>query len=248
MSRPALERLDALLVRRGLAASRQRAADLIAEGVVLVDGVVATKPATRVRPDQALRLAEPDFPWVGRGALKLLGALEAFDVVVQGRCAADLGASTGGFTEVLLHHGAARVYAVDVGKGQLAWKLRTDPRVVNLEGVNVRHLEALPEPVDLVVGDLSFISLSLVLPAIARLADPGADVVVLVKPQFEAGREHVGSGGLVRDDEARTAAIDRVAADARAAGFEVLGGADSVVAGAKAGNVEHFLHLRAPVR
>lgn len=244
MGRPSPVRLDALLVKRGLAASRQRARELIERGDVVVDGLVAEKVGMRVRPDQAVALRKDDFPWVGRGALKLLGVLEPFGVDPSGRVCADLGASTGGFTQVLLEKGATRVYAIDVGKGQLAWSLREDPRVENLEGVNVRHLEGLPEPVSLIVGDLSFISLALILPAVRRLMAPGGEAVLLVKPQFEAGREGVASGGIVKDPEVRTAAIDRVAHDARAAGFEVLGGLDSPVAGAKAGNVEHFLHLR----
>lgn len=244
MSRPALVRLDALLVKRGLAPSRERARALIEAGEVLVDNLVATKPATRVRPDQAVRLATPDHGWVGRGALKLDGVLDPFGVDCTGRVGADLGASTGGFTEVLLRRGASRVYAIDVGKGQLAWKLRTDDRVVNLEGVNVRHLEGLPEPVSLIVGDLSFISLRLVLPAIDRLLAPGGEAVLLVKPQFEAGREGVGKGGVVKDPAVRAAAIAGVAEDAQAEGFEVVGGMDSPLPGAKSGNVEHFLHLR----
>jgi 23S rRNA (cytidine1920-2'-O)/16S rRNA (cytidine1409-2'-O)-methyltransferase len=239
-----LLRLDALLVERGLAASRARAKELIEAGEVEIDGIVASKVATQVRPEQKVRLVAEDHPWVGRGALKLLGVLDPFGVDVSGRVCADLGASTGGFTEVLLARGASRVYAVDVGRGQLAWKLRVDPRVVNLEGVNARHLDALPEPVERIVGDLSFISLALILPTVRRLLAPGGEAVILVKPQFEAGRGGVGKGGLVRDEGVRTAAIERVRQDAAAGGFDVLGGMDSPVAGAKAGNVEHFLHLR----
>ncbi len=231
-------------MERGLAGSRQRARELIEEGAVSVDGIVATRVATQVRPDQTLALVRSDHVWVGRGALKLLGVWDTLDVHAEGLVCADLGASTGGFTEVLLHHGARRVYAVDVGHNQLAWKLRSDPRVEVMEGVNARHLTSLPEPIDLVVGDLSFISLSLILPAIAALTHPGSRVVVLVKPQFEAGREAIASGGVVRDEAARAAAIARVRYEADAAGFEVLGGADSTVAGARSGNVEHFLSLR----
>lgn len=242
MGRPI--RLDALLVTRGLAPSRQRARALIEAGEVLVDGIVAAKVSSQVRPDQDVRLAAPDHGWVGRGALKLDGVLDPFGVDPNARVCADLGASTGGFTEVLLRRGATRVYAIDVGRGQLAWRLRTDARVVNMEGVNARHLDALPEPVSLLVGDLSFISLALILPTVARLLGGRGEAVLLVKPQFEAGRAAVGKGGLVRDPEAREAAIARVADDARAAGFCVVGGLDSPVAGARAGNVEHFLHLR----
>jgi 23S rRNA (cytidine1920-2'-O)/16S rRNA (cytidine1409-2'-O)-methyltransferase len=240
------ERLDLLLVKRGLAASRQRARELIEKGVVRVDGIPATRVAMQVRGEQDIALVEGDHAWVGRGALKLLGVIDTFGVDPSGAIAADLGASTGGFTQVLLERGAAKVYAVDVGRGQLAWSLRTDPRVVVMEGVNARHLEALPDPIDLVVGDLSFISLALVLPAVGRILRPGGEAVVLVKPQFEAGPEAVGKGGVVDDPAVRDEAIARVGADAERLGFEVLGGADSPLPGARSGNVEHFLHLRRP--
>nr|MBA2320589.1 TlyA family RNA methyltransferase [Deltaproteobacteria bacterium] len=181
-----------------------------------------------------------------RGALKLLGALGPLAVDPRGRVCADLGASTGGFTEVLLHGGATRVYAVDVGKGQLHSRLRVDPRVVVLEGVNARHLDALPEPISLLVGDLSFISLALILPSALRLLAPGGDAVVLVKPQFEAGRSAIAHGGRVRDEADRLRAIAAVSVEAARIGFVVLGGADCVLPGARAGNVEYFLHLRKP--
>jgi 23S rRNA (cytidine1920-2'-O)/16S rRNA (cytidine1409-2'-O)-methyltransferase len=236
-------RLDALLVARGLAGSRERARALIESGAVLVDGIASTRPGARVKPDRDIQLASTDIPWVSRGALKLLGALDAFGVDPSGFVCADLGSSTGGFTEVLLHRGATRVYAVDVGKGQLAWKLRQDPRVVVMEGVNARHLEALPEPVQMIVGDLSFISITLILPTVLRLLAPDGRAVVLVKPQFEAGRAAIGKGGLVRSEDDRLAAIDAVRDAACTCGFAVLGSADSVIAGARAGNVEHFLHI-----
>ncbi len=246
MGRPRLIRLDTLLVKRGLAASRHRARELIEEGGVTVDGLVAKKASTQVRPDQAIELRSTDHQWVGRGALKLLGVLDPFGVSAEGRTCADLGASTGGFTEVLLHRGATRVYAVDVGRGQLHNRLLQDARVVNMEGVNARHLEALPEPVSLIVGDLSFISLKLILPTVLRLLSAGGEAVLLVKPQFEAGKSAIKKGGKVRDDAARTQAIASVTEDAAEQGFEVLGGMDCPVAGAKAGNVEYFLHLRKP--
>lgn len=216
---------------------------MIKSGKVKVDGIVVTKPSTQVRPDRPIELVSEDFPWVGRGALKLISAIDPFGVDPAGRVCADLGSSTGGFTQVLLERGATKVYAIDVGKGQLAWSLRTDDRVVVMEGVNARHLEALPEPIDLIVGDLSFISLELILPTVGRLLRPGGEAVLLVKPQFEVGREAIGKGGLVRSPEERVAAIDRVRGVAEALKFEVLGGVDCGVAGAKAGNVEHFLHL-----
>jgi 23S rRNA (cytidine1920-2'-O)/16S rRNA (cytidine1409-2'-O)-methyltransferase len=244
MSKPTLVRLDALLVKRGLAASRQRARELIESGAVLLDGLPAKKPATRVRVDRAVRLSKQDFEWVGRGALKLLGVLDPFGVVAEGATCADLGASTGGFTQVLLERGARRVYAIDVGKGQIAWKLRTDPRVVNMEGVNARYLESLPEPIDLLVGDLSFISLKLILPTVARLLRAGGQAVVLVKPQFEAGRGGVAKGGVVRDPQVRQAAIQGVRQAVVEYGFTVLGGMDCPIPGARAGNVEYFLHIQ----
>jgi 23S rRNA (cytidine1920-2'-O)/16S rRNA (cytidine1409-2'-O)-methyltransferase len=243
VARPRLVRLDALLVKRGLAASRERAKALINEGLVLVDGIAASKPAAQVRPDQAILLTGTDHRWVGRGALKLLGVLEPLGVSPDGLVCADLGASTGGFTEVLLEGGAVKVYAIDVGRGQMAWRLRTDERVVNMEGVNARNLESLPEPVRLIVGDLSFISLAKILPTVRRLLAPGGEAVVLVKPQFEAGRSAIRSGGRVGEED-RARAIARVRVDAAASGFTVIAGVDSPLAGARAGNVEHFLHLR----
>lgn len=247
MSRPSPVRLDLLLVRRGMAASRQRAQDMIKEGAVVVDGIVASKPSMQVRPDRPIELARTDFPWVGRGALKLLGALEPLGVDPTDVVAADLGASTGGFTQVLLEGGARRVYAIDVGKEQLAWSLREDDRVVVMDGVNARHLESLPEPIDLIVGDLSFISLKLILPTVWRLARPGGQAVILVKPQFEAGRNQVGSKGRVSDPAVRAAAITKVIDEARRLGFIVHGGRDCTVPGAKAGNVEYFLHVGRPL-
>ncbi|MCB9687682.1 MAG: TlyA family RNA methyltransferase [Alphaproteobacteria bacterium] len=237
-------RLDRWVVERGLAPSRQRARELIEEGRVLVGGIAVTKAAAQVDVDRGVMLKSEEHEWVGRGARKLLGALEQLPAEVEGRVCADLGSSTGGFTEVLLHRGAARVYAVDVGKGLLHERLRDDPRVVVMEGVNARHLDTVGEPLDLLVGDLSFISLRLILPAVARLLRPEGEAVILVKPQFEVGREHVGGGGKVRDDAARADAIARVRTDAEAQGFTVLGAADSAVPGARSGNVEHFLWLR----
>ncbi|MCB9742048.1 MAG: TlyA family RNA methyltransferase [Alphaproteobacteria bacterium] len=238
------ERADVLLVKAGLAPSRQRAQALIMAGKVLADDQPVQKAGARLPVDAALRLKGEDIPFVSRGGLKLDAALEAFAVPVAGRSCADLGASTGGFTDCLLQRGAAKVYAIDVGYGQLAWKLRQDPRVVVMERTNARHLESLPEPVSLLVGDLSFISLKLILPTIVRLTAPGADCVLLVKPQFEVGREGLGSGGRVKDEELRARAIAEVLDAAREAGFEALGDVPSPVAGAKAGNVEHLVWLQ----
>ena len=231
-----------------MAASRQRAQELIEEGVVLVDGVPATKSAAQVAVDRTVTLQKQDYQWVGRGALKLLGAIEPFGVDPAGLICADLGSSTGGFTEVLLQRGAQRVYAIDVGKGLLHYRLRDHERVVLMEGVNARHLESLPEPVDLVVGDLSFISIKLILPTILRLMRPGGQAVVLVKPQFEAGRKGVSKKGRIRSDADRDAAIAAVHLAAVELGFAVVGARDSTLPGAKAGNIEHFLHLTKPTK
>jgi len=239
-------RLDQLVIARGFAPSRPRAQALIRAGQVLVDDVPHDKPGTRVPDDAVVRIRGEVLPYVSRGGLKLEAGLDAFGVLPAGRICADLGASTGGFTDCLIQRGAARVYAIDVGYGQLAWKLRQDDRVVVMERTNARHLEGLPSPCELVVGDLSFISLTLILPAIARLAAPGADCVLLVKPQFEAGRAGVGKGGVVRDPGVRAAAIERVLEAARQAGFAANGAIPSPVAGAKKGNIEELIHLTVP--
>jgi 23S rRNA (cytidine1920-2'-O)/16S rRNA (cytidine1409-2'-O)-methyltransferase len=241
----ARERLDKLLVDRGLAASRERARALVMSGNVLVGDHVETKPGTLVAGDAAVTLRQPDHPYVSRGALKLIAGLDAFAIDPRGLRAVDIGASTGGFTDVLLRRGAAKVYAIDVGYGQLAWSLRQDPRVVVLERQNIRNLPAqlVPEPCDLAVIDVSFISLTLVLPKVAELLrDPGKPIVALVKPQFEAGREHVDRGGVVRDPGARRGAIDKVRGWATANGFAAGAEVESPITG-PAGNVEYLLHL-----
>jgi 23S rRNA (cytidine1920-2'-O)/16S rRNA (cytidine1409-2'-O)-methyltransferase len=245
-------RLDAELVRRGLARSRDQAAELVAAGRVRVGGLPASKPATAVGPDAPL-LVDPDpqgrVDHVSRGAAKLLGALAEFGprgLAVSGRRCLDAGASTGGFTDVLLRAGAAEVVAVDVGYGQLAWRLQTDPRVHVLDRTNARGLtpQAVGGPVDLVVADLSFISLRLVLPALAGVTVAGGDVVPMVKPQFEVGRERLGSGGVVRDPEVRAAAVRTAAAAGSDLGLGVAGVVASPLPG-PSGNVEYFLWLRA---
>ncbi|MFI6315881.1 TlyA family RNA methyltransferase [Nonomuraea sp. NPDC050556] len=240
-------RLDSELVRRGLARSREQAAQLIEAGRVTVGGQVAGKPATQVDTAAALVVTEsPDGPdYVSRGAHKLLGALEAFPALkVEGRRCLDAGASTGGFTDVLLRNGAAHVLAVDVGYGQLAWSLRTDDRVTVMERLNVRDLtpELLGEAPTLVVGDLSFISLRLTLPPLAAVAAPLADFVMLVKPQFEVGKERVGAGGVVRDPELRAQAVRDVAAKAHELGLSVRGVTASPLPG-PSGNVEYLLWM-----
>jgi 23S rRNA (cytidine1920-2'-O)/16S rRNA (cytidine1409-2'-O)-methyltransferase len=242
-------RLDSELVRRGVARSREQAAELVHSGRVSVAGRVATKPATQVVAHEPIVVAgdDPGPDYVSRGGHKLAGALAAFPGVrVAGRRCLDAGASTGGFTDVLLRRGADHVVAVDVGYGQLAWPLRTDPRVTVLERTNVRDLtpDQVGEPADLVVADLSFIPLGLTLPALVRCARPGADLLVLVKPQFEVGRERLGAGGVVRDARLRADAVRDVAASAAGLGLGVAGVTASALPG-PAGNVEYFLWLRA---
>jgi len=240
-------RLDAELVRRGLARSRDQAADLIAAGRVAVGGQVAAKPASQVAIDAAITVEQVSGApsYVSRGGVKLAGALAVFDsLTVAGRRCLDAGASTGGFTDVLLRAGAAHVVAVDVGYGQLAWSLRTDSRVTVLERVNVRTLtpeQVAPAP-QLVVADLSFISLSLVLPALVRCALPDADFVLMVKPQFEVGKDLVGDG-VVRDAGLRQSAVASVAATAASLGLGTAGITASPLPG-PSGNVEYFLWLR----
>jgi 23S rRNA (cytidine1920-2'-O)/16S rRNA (cytidine1409-2'-O)-methyltransferase len=238
-------RLDQLVVDRGLAPSRERAKALVLAGQVTVDGAVVAKAGTPVLAEAAVALVAPDHPYVGRGGLKLAYALDAFGIVVTGRQGLDIGASTGGFTDVLLQRGAARVVALDVGHGQLDWRLRTDPRVLVLEGVNARHLtlDQLPGPVDVVSIDVSFISLALILPQVPALLRPGADVVALVKPQFEAGREEVGRKGIVRDPAVHARVVERVTAAAASVGLSRAGLVPSPITGAE-GNVEFLMHLR----
>jgi 23S rRNA (cytidine1920-2'-O)/16S rRNA (cytidine1409-2'-O)-methyltransferase len=241
-------RLDAELVRRGLARSRAQAAELVAAGRVTVAGQTATKPATAVEPATPLLVEQPpgEPAYASRGGHKLAGALDAFSALaVDGRRCLDAGASTGGFTDVLLRRGARQVVAVDVGYGQLAWALRTDPRVTVLDRTNVRELTpaAVGGPAELTVADLSFISLRLVLPALAACTGPDGDLVPMVKPQFEVGRERVGAGGVVRDPAVRAEAVLSVAARAAELGLGVAGGTPSPLPG-PAGNVEFFLWLR----
>ena len=240
-------RLDAELVRRGLARSREQAGQLVAAGLVTVAGQRAAKPATQVRRDAPISIADAGEPgYVSRGGHKLAGALAVFGpagLVVTGRPCLDAGASTGGFTDVLLRAGAAHVVAADVGYGQLAWSLRTDPRVTVLDRVNVRTLDRVTPVPELVVADLSFISLTLVLPALVACAAPDADFVLLVKPQFEVGKGRVGAGGVVRDAADRAASVRRVTGVAGQLGLGVLGVTASPLPG-PAGNVEYFVWLR----
>ncbi|HYY55357.1 MAG TPA: TlyA family RNA methyltransferase [Candidatus Dormibacteraeota bacterium] len=235
-------RLDLEIVSRGLAPSRERAQALVRGGAIRVDGELVTRPSALIGVDSRIAArTEPDY--VSRGAEKLAGALDAFGLQVEGWSCADVGASTGGFTDVLLRRGAVRVYAIDVGKGQLAWRLRQDPRVVVMEGVNVRELASLPETVDLIAADVSFISLRLALPPVLAFLRDGGHVVALVKPQFEAGPAAVSRGGVVRDPGARAASVLAVSDALAAHGLGLQAIARSGIRG-REGNVEIFCHFQ----
>jgi 23S rRNA (cytidine1920-2'-O)/16S rRNA (cytidine1409-2'-O)-methyltransferase len=235
------QRLDQLLVERGLAESRAKARALILAGQVFVEGERASKPGQMVAAEAGLSVAAPP-PYVSRSGKKLEAALEAFGIAVRDRVCLDVGASTGGFTDCLLQRGARRVYAVDVGKGQLDWRLRRDPRVVVREGINARYLrfEDIGEYVDLAVCDVSFISVTLILPAVSALLQPEGEMVILVKPQFEVGRGQVGKGGIVRDPELHRLACERVEGAVKALGFRVSV-MESPIPGAE-GNKEFLLY------
>jgi 23S rRNA (cytidine1920-2'-O)/16S rRNA (cytidine1409-2'-O)-methyltransferase len=237
-------RLDQLVVEQGLAPTRERARALILAGHVSVNGQVVTKAGTAIAADAAIALIAPDHPYVGRGGVKLAHALDTFHIEVAGREALDIGASTGGFTDVLLKRGAARVVALDVGHGQIDWTLRNDPRVVVIENFNARRLTPadLPGLVDIIVIDVSFISLRHILAVVPPLVRDGADVVALVKPQFEAGRAEVRKG-IVRDEAIHARVLDAVSAAAREVGLRPVGSVPSPITGAK-GNQEYLLHLR----
>ncbi|UFU05057.1 TlyA family RNA methyltransferase [Ruania halotolerans] len=247
-------RLDAELVRRGLARSRQHAAELIDGGRVLLDGSPASKPATQLDPARPVRVLDasdgtPEY--VSRGGHKLAGALDALGAAapqVSGRRALDAGASTGGFTDVLLRRGVAHVVAVDVGYGQLAWELRTDERVTVMDRTNIRAIdpETVQPQVDLIVGDLSFISLTLVLPALVAVATPEADLLLMVKPQFEVGKDRLGAGGVVRDPALHAEAVRTVVRAAAEHGLALRAVVASPLPG-PSGNVEYFVHLSAGV-
>ena len=240
------QRLDLLIAERGLAPSRERARALVLAGQVTVNGAVVTKAGTPVAPDAVVALATPDHPYVGRGGVKLAHALDHFGIGVQDREALDIGASTGGFTDVLLRRGAARVVALDVGHGQIDWRLRNDPRVLVIEGLNARYLTPsdIPGPVDLVTIDVSFISLTQVLPRVPPVLRPGADIVALVKPQFEAGRREVRKG-IVHDPEVHARVVERVTQAAEFLGLRSRGMTPSPITGAE-GNREFLLHLQNP--
>ena len=239
------ERIDKLIVERDLVRSRSRAKARIMAGEVFVDEQRVDKAGTQVSVDADIEVRGDDMPYVSRGGLKLAAGLDHFEFDPSGMTAIDVGASTGGFTDCLLQRGASKVYAVDVGYGQLAWKLRNDDRVVVLERENIRYLddEAVDEACDLAVIDCSFISLELVLPNTLRFLTDDAGVVALIKPQFEVGKERVGKGGVVRDDEARREAIDEIVDEAEQLGLEFVAGLDSPVHG-PSGNVEYLAYFR----
>jgi 23S rRNA (cytidine1920-2'-O)/16S rRNA (cytidine1409-2'-O)-methyltransferase len=240
MTKVPKKRLDLLMVERGLAESRQQAQRLIMAGQVLVDDHPVDKPGTRVAIAADLR-ASSGPPYVSRGGLKLEAALEAFAIDVEGQVAADVGASTGGFTDCLLQGGAARVYAIDVGYGQLAWKLQQDPRVIIMDRTNARYLEDLPEPVSLVTVDVSFISLKLILPVAMNWLGPGGQIVALIKPQFEAGPDRVGKGGVVRDPAVHRQVLLDITSWAGSQGLVLQGLIRSPITG-PAGNIEFLAH------
>ena len=236
-------RLDRLLVDRGLAESRERAQVLIFAGQVLVNGQKQEKAGTLVAEDAALRIIGETPPFVSRGGLKLEAALKEFRITVEDKVALDVGASTGGFTDCLLQHGVKKVYAVDVGYGQMAWKLRQDSRVVTIERTNIRGIEPslLPDPIDIAVVDVSFISLEKVIPAILKFLKREAEIIALIKPQFEVGKGHVGKGGIVRDEVARTDAVNRIVSFVREQGFDVKGVIPSPITG-QDGNLEYLIY------
>jgi len=240
----ARQRLDLALVERGIVDTRSKAQALILARRIRVNGEYVDKAGAQVKDDDLLELVELEHPWVGRGGMKLAGAFDTFPLDVSGKACADIGASTGGFTHVMLEKGAARVYAIDVGYGQLDASLREDPRVVNREKTNARYLDAtdFEEPIDFVSIDVSFISLELILPAVRSFLAQDGMVVALVKPQFEVGKADVGKGGIVRDPEKRQAAVDKISTVARDLGFEIRGLIESPVRGAE-GNVEYLLWL-----
>ena len=237
------ERLDKLIHDRGLAASRDRAKALIMEGKVVVNGHPATKAGELVGTGALIELKGVDNPYVSRGGLKLEAAFKHFQISVRDKTAMDVGSSTGGFTDVMLQHGARRVYCIDVGYGQLAWKLRQDPNVVLLERTNIRHLEnnRIPEVIDIATIDVSFISLTKVVPKVLEFLKDKGEIVALIKPQFEVGKGEVGKGGIVKEESKRVEVIARIKAEFAALGLQVTGIISSPITGQK-GNIEYLLH------
>ncbi|MDP4126781.1 MAG: TlyA family RNA methyltransferase [Bacillota bacterium] len=238
------ERIDVLLVKNGLAASREKGKAMVMAGIVFVGGQRVDKPGTEIPEESLIEVKGETLPFVSRGGLKLAKAVEAFSLNFKDRAVADIGASTGGFTDCVLQNGARRVYAVDVGYGQLDWKLRTDPRVVSMERVNARYLdkESLPEKVDWVVSDVAFISITKIFPAMLAILKDEGQVLTLIKPQFEAGREHVGKKGVVKDSLVHQQVLEQVLNQAEIMGFQVLGLDYSPIRGPE-GNIEYLAWL-----
>ncbi len=239
------ERLDVLIVDSGLIKSRERARALIMEGKVIVNGAVITKAGTLVNRDSEIILKKGDIPYVGRGGLKLKAALDFFHINPEDKIIMDIGCSTGGFTDCVLKENASKVYAVDVGYGQIDWSLRQNSKVILLEKTNIRYLEKekIPDPVDLIVIDVSFISLTKVLPKCLEFLDKQGEILALIKPQFEVGRELVEKGGVIKDESKRKVAVENIKAFAESIGLETIGIFESPVHGQK-GNIEYFIYLR----
>src|SRR5208337_2205540 len=241
------ERLDNIIVDRGLASSRERARALIMEGKVFVSGAPVTKAGTMIAPESPVEVSGGEIPYVSRGGLKLEAALKYFNISASGKIAMDVGASTGGFTDCLLQHGAAKVYCIDVGYGQLAWKLRQDPRIVILERANIRYLEKekIPDSVELAVIDVSFISLVKVVPRVLEFIIPGGEVIALIKPQFEVGKGEVDKGGVIKDPSKRERAVSRVKEALQSLGPRIIGVMQSPITGQK-GNIEYLIYMTSP--
>jgi 23S rRNA (cytidine1920-2'-O)/16S rRNA (cytidine1409-2'-O)-methyltransferase len=239
------QRLDRIIIERGLVASRERARALIMEGKVLVENRPVTKAGAMVQAGCNIILKEKDIPYVSRGGVKLSAALEHFSIVLEGKIAMDVGASTGGFTDCMLSMGAARIYSIDVGYGQFDYKLRNDARVVLMERTNIRNLEkdAIPEKMDFAAVDVSFISLRLVLPEVREFMKPGGGILALIKPQFESTRKDVGKGGIIRDEEIRIRAVESIENAASECGLYPIGVMQSPIKGRK-GNVEYFIYMK----
>lgn len=239
------ERLDKILVDSGLVKSRERAKALIMEGAVLVDGAAVTKAGAMIESNSTVSLKKEDIPFVSRGGLKLKAAIEHFNIRLKDRTAMDVGSSTGGFTDCMLQTGAKKVYCIDVGYGQIAWSLRNDPRVVLFERTNIRYLEKekIPETIDIATIDVSFISLTKVIPKVMEFLKDGGEIIALVKPQFEVGREDVGKGGIVREEDKRLSALESVKGSLEDIGLNTIGTFQSPVPGQK-GNIEYFLYMR----
>ncbi len=241
------ERLDKIIVDRGLASSRERARALIMEGKVFVSGAPVTKAGTMVAPEAPVEVSGGEIPYVSRGGLKLEAALKHFNISAAGRIAMDVGASTGGFTDCLLQHGAIKVYCIDVGYGQLAWKLRQDPRIVIIERANIRYLEKekIPDSIELATIDVSFISLVKVLPKVLEFLQPEGELIALIKPQFEVGKGEVDRGGVIKDAAKRERAVSQVKEAIQSLGLRIIGVIQSPVTGHK-GNIEYLIYMIKP--